>query len=115
MSELLAVPVSEASAATARIDGAIGQIETAISTRSARATECLGSWRGRNRVAWDEQFGYSQGDLAVALDDLQTVRAEIAARLREIEAHNDEMRAARADIEGGVPWMFPVEFGGPRP
>jgi hypothetical protein len=108
----LPVPESDASVATSRIDGAIELVEAAIGTRGAQASG-LDSWVGRGRLAWDEQFAYSQGDLAVALDDLQLVRAEIGRRLHDLRHHN---LVARVAAMGGLaPALLPAPAAGGWP
>ena len=113
MTDQLPVPEREASTAVSRIDGAIDLVETAIGTRATHAAD-LTSWSGLKRLAWDEQWAYSQGDLAVAIDDLQTARAEVTRRVDEIRDHNVEVRRAEAAAELAVPRVLPTGLGSAR-
>ncbi len=113
MTDQLPVPEREASTAVSHIDGAIHLIESAIGTRAARAAD-LTSWSGLKRLAWDEQWAYSQGDLAVAVDDLQGVRAEVTHRLEEIRGHNVDVRRAEMAGELVAPWALPAGTGSAR-
>lgn len=88
MADRLPLPSAEASAARSAITSTIAKLESLIEGRSQAVPFHLGSWEGQKQVDWSTQFGYSQGDLAVAIDDLQALRGQIDDRLGQIVFEN---------------------------
>ena len=92
--DLLPCPSDEANTARAAIDELIEVVGSWITKRAGWAEAYLPSWSGPNQVSWSEDFGYSQGDAAVMIDDLQALRESIESTMNAIVTENAERQAA---------------------
>lgn len=101
--QLLPCPSDEAVAAKAAIDGLVDLVGSWITRRSGWAETYLPSWTGPNQVSWSEDFGYSQGDAAVMIDDLQTLRDSIESTMNAIASENASRQAAMHEPHS---WFF---------
>lgn len=85
--DLLACPDAEIDTALRRVREVAELLDTILQVHSRSAGE-LSSWAGAKRAEWEEQFGFSQGDGAVALDDMQALIAAIEAVRSSIVEEN---------------------------
>lgn len=99
MTDLLACPDAEIDTALRRVREVAELLDTILHVRSRSAGE-LSSWAGAKRVAWEKQFGFSQGDGAVALDDMQALIVAIEAVRTSIVEENAR-RVLAALLPGG--------------
>lgn len=111
VTDLLACPDAEIDTALRRVREVADLLDTILQVRSRSAGE-LGSWAGAKRVEWEEQFGFSQGDGAVALDDMQALIVAIEAVRTSIVEENARRvlaallpgRESPAGTGGGGSW-----------
>jgi hypothetical protein len=106
--QLLPYPSDEAATAKAAIDELIDLVGSWITRRSGWAETYLPSWTGPNQVSWSEDFGYSQGDAAVMIDDLQALRHSVESTMNAIANENAARQAA---MHEPYSWFFDLPSG----
>jgi hypothetical protein len=97
----LPVPEAEAEALVSKVDQMIEQLDLVITDRASARSDRLASWDAPNRALWEEDFHYSQTDLAAAIDSLQWFKNRIDSVLEAVRERNASIAASPTMGPGG--------------